>query len=144
MLTKDQLRQILDELRDRETRSSLDPYRELLIGMRRRRYSYREISRLLTERCGLEISHSAVHDFVKRHCPELSGGCPSLKSGGTRQSDPATARTESRESRAEPEQPQAVRERIAAMKRRPRLAANDEPEFQFDPSQPLRLKDEDD
>ena len=31
--------------------------------MRRRNYSYREISRVLTERCGFQINHSTIHDF---------------------------------------------------------------------------------
>ena len=53
MLTNDQIRQLLDEFPERETRSGLEPYRDLIIEMRRRKYSYREISRLLSERCGL-------------------------------------------------------------------------------------------
>ena len=99
MLTNDQLRHLLDELPGRETRSGLEPYRELVMEMRRRKYSYREISRLLTERCGFQISHSTIHDFVKRHCPELPGSTGS----GKRASDRATPQAQSGQSHSDAE-----------------------------------------
>ena len=140
MLTKDQLRNLLEELPDREPRSSLDPYRELVIEMRRRQYSYREIARFMAKRCGLGISHNAVRNFVNRHCPEIVDTV-APESYGQCVSSPTTPPTKLREGR-ESEQPQAVRDRIDALKRRPQLGATDGTSFQFDPAQPLRLLDE--
>ena len=62
----DLVRQILAELPNRAERSSLEPYQELIQEIRRRGYSYREISRLLEERCSVKISHAAIHNFVRR------------------------------------------------------------------------------
>jgi hypothetical protein len=138
MLTNDLLRQLLDEFPDRETRSSLEPYRALVIEMRRRKYSYREIARLLTERCGLDISHSAVHDFVKRRCHAP----PTSNAGNQRPPSLSTAPFQFGENRGDSEEPQVLRERIAAIKRRPRIAATTETGFRFDAAQPLRLEDE--
>src|ERR1039458_328470 len=113
MLTKDQLRNLLEELPDREPRSSLDPYRELVIEMRRRQYSYREIARFRAKRCGLGISHNAVRNFVNRHCPGLVD-TEGPASSGQCVSSPTPPPTEMRAGR-ESEQPQAVRDRIDAL-----------------------------
>ncbi len=142
MLTKDQLRQLLDELPYREPRSSLAPYRELVKEMRRREYSYREISRFLAERCAVEISHNAVRNFLKRNCPELLDTPPAPAFGGQCPPKTITTPTDGAKSRSAPQQSQAVRERIAALKRRPPLDTADGPAFRFDPDQPLRLGDE--
>ena len=45
--------------------SKLKPFRELIAGLRRKRVGYREIAKILSERCGLPVSKSAVHSFVR-------------------------------------------------------------------------------
>ena len=47
MLTEDQVRQLLNELPERGPRSRLDTFRDLIVEMRNRHYSYRDISRSL-------------------------------------------------------------------------------------------------
>src|SRR5215813_13635681 len=76
MLTEDQLRQLLNELPERGPRSRLDTFRDLIVEMRNRQYSYRDISRFLAERCGVQISHNAVRNFLNRHCSELPAPSP--------------------------------------------------------------------
>lgn len=137
MLTKDQLRQLLEDLPRRQPRSRLDPYRELIGEMRRREYSYREIARFLAERCGVAMSHNAVRNFVKQHWSEISASPTTLPPPST-----IRAQTEARENRARPEQPDAVRARIASLKSRPQPEATDRTTFRFDPTQPLQLSDE--
>ena len=130
------IRQILEELPHRGERSSLDAYRELILEMRRRGYSYRETARLLADRCGVKISHAAIHNFVRRHARTLAAAPPHSrpeigmgqcgKASGANSGDPAD-----------------VRDRIAALKRRATPSvAMEEPDFRFDPDQPLRLDDE--
>src|ERR1044071_1574090 len=113
MITQDQLRQIVNELPARE-RSSLEPYRELIFELRSRKCSYRQISSLLAERCGIRICHSAIHDFVKR--------CSFTP--------PQRASSASREENRSNNCAQDVRERIAALKRKSVLDKKDEAGFQ--------------
>jgi len=46
-------------------RSKLEPHRELTRELRRKGYTYRELSRLLEERLGLHVAPSPLHSFVK-------------------------------------------------------------------------------
>jgi len=55
---------ILNDLPAKEPRSRLDPYRELILEMRKRGRSYREITHVLKESCGLTVGTSTVNDFV--------------------------------------------------------------------------------
>ena len=77
----DLIRKILAELPDRGKRSSLDPYRDLVLEMRRRGYSYREMAQLLAERCELKISHAAIHNFVRRQAHGLAAEASQIQPG---------------------------------------------------------------
>ena len=130
----DLIRQILETLPNRGGRSSLDPYCELILEMRRRGYSYRETARLLADRCGVKISHAAVHNFVTRHARTLASEPrqtpPEIRTGQRGEARGANSRED-------------VRDRIAALKRRATTsAAMEELDFRFDPDQPLRFDDE--
>jgi hypothetical protein len=109
--------------------------------MRRRKYSHRPISPLLRERCSLEISHSAVHDFVKRHCPESTDVLPhphlvDNASTALRLCEHSCRIADEAEKRL------AIWQLIAAMMLRAQLPAEDKPGYRSDPAQPLRLEDE--
>jgi hypothetical protein len=139
MLTEDQVRQLLNELPERGPRSRLDTFRDLIVEMRNRQYSYRDISRFLGERCGVQISHNAVRNFLNRHCSELPEPSPAAPDRQNIREAPLIGPKP-----AEPrsgEQPQAVRDRIAALKRRSQ-PTSDATSFRFDPAQPLTLPDE--
>ena len=130
------VRQILAELPNRAERSSLEPYHELIQEMRRRGYSYRELSRLLEERCSVKISHAAIHNFVRRRRQvPAAEPLPDRSQGAGRErgrEDGAGSGVDQRD----------MRDRIAALKQRvvPSAAA-EEVGFRFDPDQPLRLDD---
>jgi len=126
----DLIRKILAELPDRGERSSLAPYRDLVLEMRRRGYSYRDISNLLADRCEVMISHAAIHNFVRRQARGLAAE-PSQIQPGRGVGPPRTI------SSAELGD---VRDRIAALRSRPTPSqVPEEAEFRFDPDQPLRL-----
>jgi hypothetical protein len=131
----DLIRQILDTLPNRAGRSALDSYRELILEMRRRGYSYRETARLLADRCGVKISHAAVHNFVRRQ-------------GRALVAEPSRTRPElgmgqrGKASGANSGDLEDVRDRIAAIKRATPTAAMEESDFRFDPDQPLRFDEE--
>jgi hypothetical protein len=141
MLTEDQLRQLLKELPERGPRSRLDSFRELIVEMRNRQYSYRDISRFLAERCGVQISHNEVRNFLNRHCSGLPEPSPPAVPDRRSAGEPSSIRAEPPEPRRG-EQPQAVRDRIAALKRRSHPTSDVGTSFRFDPAQPLTLPDE--
>ena len=119
-------------------RSQLEPYRDLIRELRRRRYPYRKIAIILRDRFALKISKSAVHDFIKvrsRHpnqpryelkatqTPSESISCPV----NTQPTD--NSRT-------------AIYGRIEALKQKARQAETPDPKpkFHYD-GEPLRLID---
>jgi len=55
---------ILNNLPVRPPRSRLEPYRELILEMRKRGRSYREITHVLKQSCGLTVGTSTLNDFV--------------------------------------------------------------------------------
>jgi hypothetical protein len=55
---------ILSTLPAKQPRSRLEPYRTLIIQMRKRGRSYREITQVLKKSCGLTVGTSTVNDFV--------------------------------------------------------------------------------
>lgn len=69
---------ILSKLPPKEPRSRLEPYRELILEMRKRNRSYREIALVLTQTCGLNVGCSTVNDFVlartKSSTKRVAGG----------------------------------------------------------------------
>ena len=134
MLNEPQIQALLQDLPDRAIRSGLEPYRELVLELRRRSFSYRQIAKLLAERCGFEISHSAIHDFVRRY-----GAAPPLvKPSGSEEPPAVSAPSTSLERRgADP----SIRERIEALKRQKPAPEAEETGFRFDPAKPLHLED---
>lgn len=135
-MTDEELRRLLDELPEREPRSRLDPFRALIMEMRRRQYSYRDISRFLIERCGVAISHNAVRNFINRHWVGIGEPQPV---GSTEAHRVWNVVASSLSASRETEQPQPIRDRIDALKRRPQAGAAPDQPFSFDPAQPLRL-----
>ena len=134
MLDEAQIQALLQELPERAVRSGLEHYRELVLELRRRSFSYRQIAKLLVERCGFEISHSAIHDFVRKH-----GATPALVKPSGSEEPPATfaPRRNPKPHGADP----AIRERIEALKRLKPAPQVEEIGFRFDPAKPLHLKD---
>jgi hypothetical protein len=55
---------ILNSFPTNQTRSRLEPYRELILEMRKRGRSYREIARVLQQSCHLRVGTSTINDFV--------------------------------------------------------------------------------
>jgi hypothetical protein len=139
MLTNDQLQQLLEMLPELEARSRLDPFRDLIMEMRRRGYSYRDISRFLIERCGVGISHNAVRNFVNRDCAAASNPRPAC-SGEEQRTRKATEAALPAPSATH--QPQGIRDRIDALKRRPQPGPAKDQAFRFDPAQPLTLPED--
>ena len=140
MTKQDEFRTILDTLPPKATRSRLEPYAELIHELRRRGRTYREIARILSERCGIQTSRSTVNDFV---CTRSKRTQNSHKRG-------------SLEPKARPENSvllpktkttaetgvttEDIQKRMAALKSRPiPVTETNLKIFHYDPEQPLTL-----
>jgi len=129
----DRFREILDGLPNTTSRSCLEPYKELIQELRRRRRAYREIAHVLREKCGVRVSHSTLHEFVQRHL--------STESEGDCEGPPAVTNIGRHHlAEARPTRRDQVTERIEALKREAIISPNQPKPFQFDGTEPLRLK----
>ncbi len=139
----DRFRAILDHLAEVPARSSLEPYRELIDELRRRGRTFRDISHILAEKCGVRVSASTVFRFVRAR----SGAKPKRKKQQVSGDGRSTIATQS----LAPDnghanvtaQPDTVRlseihQRIASLKSRPTTQPEPTP-FQYDPDEPLTL-----
>jgi IS30 family transposase len=129
----DRFREILDSLPAPIPRSCLEPYKELIQELRRRKRSYREIAHVLGEKCGVRVSHSTLHEFVQRH---LSTGPVEDCARPRAVSNAAPRHLEETRAAKRDE----VRERIEALKRKSAIRPDQPETFRFDRTEPLRLK----
>jgi hypothetical protein len=58
-------RSILEAIPDSATRSKLEPFRDLIKGLRRKRKTYREIAHILSLNFGLHINQATIYKFVR-------------------------------------------------------------------------------
>ena len=140
---EDKFQDIFDHLPDKimHWRSRLEPYRELIDELRRRKRTYRDIAATLTQNCQLQVSASTIHDFVRIRSRREQKS-PSRSSKGTTKS--LTAPTPHRIETAPPAAKTVaaadeVRREIAVLKVRKSVIEPTPKGFQFDPSEPLRL-----
>jgi hypothetical protein len=138
----DKFQDILDSLPKKPPRSRLEPYRELIVELRRRGRTYRDIARILAEKCKIQMAASTIHDFVRvrsRPMPKVpKRHLLAVQTKGS--ATVATARMTGRNS-ANRERPpnDDVQQRIADLKRRPAPAQSRLTQFHYDPSEPLRV-----
>ena len=59
------LQAILDSLPPKPMAAPLEPYRELICEMRRRRWTYREIALVLAEQCQVQAELGAIVEIVR-------------------------------------------------------------------------------
>jgi hypothetical protein len=105
---------ILDELPIKPPRSRLEPYREFIEELRSRGRTYRDIAEILAEKCAVQVTGSGVHDFVRTRTGKG-------EAGGESSSDD-------------------VQRRIAALKARNTVPEPLSGGFEYNPDEPLRLK----
>lgn len=131
---KQRFAEILDQLPEAKSRSRLEPYKELIRGLRQRQRSYREITRVLAEHCGVRVCHSTLHEFVERHLGDEATARANYST--PRLAEKMTSQPEDHDAAMRSE----ARERIAALKRKPSITPNQPAGFHFDGSEPLQLK----
>jgi hypothetical protein len=136
---------ILNSLPAKEPRSRLEPYGELIIEMRKRGRSYREIAQVLKKACGLKVGASTVNDFVLAR--SKSKAKPSLSTSRTtatkKNIEGLTGTFKDTEAHKSTGRPQKVLEGIAKtikeLKDRPLKTGAKKLLFEYNPDEPLRL-----
>lgn len=116
-------------------RSKLEPYAELIEQLRRRGHTYREISRILAEKCGLTAVSSTLVRFVAARAKK--------KQKLLKHRQILNSRGKAQES-IEVNTPAAVSandlwQRIEALKQRSPESVQPSRQFEYDPDQPLQL-----
>jgi hypothetical protein len=61
-----EIEEILKNIPPDEPRSQLEPYRELILRLRRQGRPYRRIQELLEAKLGVKVALMTIHQFVKR------------------------------------------------------------------------------
>lgn len=139
----DSLKDILDALPAKAPRSRLEPYREFIQELRRRGRTYRDIAGILAEKCQVQVSASGVHDFVrirsrgkvKSRAGSSADREESKRSSAVQQVENAETATKTNAAADD------FRRRNTALQvERAVIHATPTP-FQFDPNEPLRLRD---
>ena len=72
----EKFREIIESLPVKRSRSRPEPYRQLIAELRRLRRTYREIAQVLGEKCQLQVSAAAVHNFVRLHLRRKRNAVP--------------------------------------------------------------------
>src|SRR5437762_1902780 len=140
----DRFQDILDGMPEKPPRSRLEPYRELIDELRRRGRTYREIARILAEKCQLRTAASTVNRYLRKRM-SAKAKSPARRTPKPTKTMRVTAKAAT-ERIARPNSPQEerpsrneIQERIAALKLKPAPAQSNPELFRYDPNEPLHL-----
>ena len=138
---------ILNALPANQPRSRLEPYRELILEMRKRGRSYREIARVLAQSCGLRVGTSTINDFVlaQSKSPSEHTRTAANELSATNKHSVELIRTyKSRKGIQGLISNQKALEdtirNIKAVKDKPPINSKKKPVFEYNPDEPLRLQ----
>lgn len=141
---RDDLKAIFDSLPPKPPRSRLEPYGELIREMREHGWTYREIAKVLAEKCDLRVAASTVHHFVRVYRQakgrRKGGVTVSARPTGIDTVKATTLKAAAAAAGGHTEGPNALRKRIADLKARQAAAELTGKTFRYDPNEPLRLK----
>jgi len=144
----DKIRDIVASLPEKPSRSRLEPYRQLIAELRRLGRTYREIAHILGEKCQLQVSAVAVHNFVRLHLRRKRN--PAKREAPRSFERPqirtpvVTEREANANIRKRSENPAVpdveVRRRIEELKRRPVEVQEPPVLFHYNPDEPWHLR----
>lgn len=136
-------KEILDSLPEKPPRSRLQPYRELIGELRRRGRTFQDIAQILAERCQVQVTASAVHDFLRKRLQAKHGldNWRNMRKGKRRVvSTLPRIKTATPEFASAPTPADEIARKMAALKARKPVKKPTSAPFQFDVNEPLRLK----
>ena len=136
------LRQLLDQVPERAPRSKLEPHREVIRELRKKRRTYAEIAAFLREHLQLSVAPSTIHDFVKTRARQARQAAVERLELPPPVSSPSTSPQEKKPGPASSSPgltAEAGRERIRALRVQPPTTDPKPARFAFDPTEPLTL-----
>lgn len=138
---------ILNSLPTNPTRSRLEPYRELILEMRRRGQSYREIARVLQQSCHLRAGTSTINDFVLATAKSRSKQKRVTQPTAPRTNKDSSVLISTYRNRKDIQGPVSTQKaledtarNIKELKDQPPLHRNKKAVFEYNPDEPLRLQ----
>jgi hypothetical protein len=137
-MSRDDFRYVLDSLPPKSPRSRLEPYGDLIHKLRRRGRTYREIVDILAAQCGLRVSVSTLHDFVRLQSIQKRRRKDRKAAKPNRGHRVIPTRTMTRVDQGSPA-PDEIQERISDLRRRATVVEPSPESFDYDPDEPLRL-----
>ena len=132
---------ILESLPEPEPRSCLDPFQKLIYELHRRGRTYREIARILAERCEVVVSVSTVYRFhQKRLLKQKAGKRQHSQSPPEKELGQTTVLEEKKSTDSLPGPPtDEIKKRISDIKLRQTPVTKTSKLFNYDPNEPLHL-----
>lgn len=127
---------ILDCVPQKPGRSRLAPYGELIDALRQRGLTFREVAAVLIEKCHLQVSKSAINDFVRMRSRARIG--TKLQPSTTPAIQLATSVPKAQEAKSRSEGDN-VDQRIVALATCSTSAEGTYQQFDYDPNEPLLL-----
>lgn len=131
----DKIRAILESIPKKRQRSKLEPYAELIEQLRLRGQPYREIAKILNEKCGLTVVSSTLVRFVAARSKEKQKRPKHVEVRKASRAAQATVRVNINPTVSVDD----LRKRIEMLKRRPSKNEQPSKQFEYDPEQPLQL-----
>jgi hypothetical protein len=61
----EEIKHVIEQLPDKAPPSKLEPFRDLISQLRRKRYTYREIATFLRQQANLDVHWTTVNSFVR-------------------------------------------------------------------------------
>jgi hypothetical protein len=131
----DRFQLILASLPKKRQRSKLDPYAGLIEQLRRRGHPYREIAKILMEKCDLVLASSTIVRFVAARSKEKRQRRKNHETRKTSHGVPANIQV----NKGPTVSSEDLRKRIEMLKQQPAKAEQPSKRFEYDPDQPLKL-----
>jgi IS30 family transposase len=138
----DKFEAILNNLSQKPGRSRLEPYGALIKELLHRGWTYRDVARILLEKCGIRVSISTIHHFVHARTRSKRKQLKSHSQKLEKKTTISTVRNEEKETTGIGRQAvenEDVYRRIAALKQRPTSTKMPSTLFNYDPDEPLQL-----
>jgi len=140
-----EIEEILKSIPEDEPRSQLEPYRELILRLRRKGRTYHRILEIVEEKFGVHVAYTTLYDFVQRRVrPRATESAAPPARGAPAPAEPPYAQPITYQSgrRYSQEEREEMRRRASVENHKPlfSVAEDTRPVFHYDPTHPLSNK----
>jgi hypothetical protein len=135
---EERIRQLLDQIPERTTRSKLEQHAEVIRELRRKRRTYQEIAAFFRDHLQISVAPSTIHDFVKKRTKQARIRPAQVPNSPTEYSVGATPMPVAPTSAAlQPPSKKAARDAIQAVRAQPVATSREPSLFEFELESPL-------